>query len=291
MSGRFGVHSLVFSDLWTEETAPVICRTAAEIGYELIEVLMFDPATLDRVATRRAVREAGLGLRLGMALGPGADISSNDPETAKRGEATVASALEIAAELQAPAVSGICYAAFSSYAAPPTAAQVERVAAALARLDTRAGELGVALGIEPVNRYESYLVNTLDQAAALIDAAGGRNMFIHMDTFHMNIEEADIAAAIRRNANRLAYAHVAESHRGLLGTGNFDLPGYLRALAAAGYAGEFTFEGFSSRVLGPDLIGGVRLWREAWADSVDAARTALEILRVEWAAALAATLR
>lgn len=289
MSVKFGVHSLVFSDQWTAQTAPSICRKAADIGYELIEVLMFDPATLDRMVTRQVIRQMGLGLRLGMALGPDADISSNDSEIAARGEATVAEALEIAADVGAPAVSGICYAAFKTYTEPQTAAQVDRVAEALSRLDARAGRLGVRLGIEPVNRYESYMVNTLDQAAALIEHAGGRNMFIHMDTFHMNIEEADIAAAVHRNAARLGYAHVADSHRGLLGTGNFGLSAYFRALAAAGYRGDLTFEGFSSRVLGSSLVEGVRLWREAWVDSVQAARMALDVLRTEWSNALTAT--
>jgi D-psicose/D-tagatose/L-ribulose 3-epimerase len=289
VKGKFGVHSLVFSDQWTGATAPEICRKVADIGFELIEVLMFDPNTLDREATRIAIRETGLGLRLGMALGADADISSNDAATGKRGEDTVALALEIAADLGAPAVSGICYAAFNSYSAPQTPRQVERVAAALSRLDRRAGELGVRLGIEPVNRYESYMVNTLDQASMLIDRAGGKNMFVHMDTFHMNIEEPDIAAAIQRNAAHLGYAHVADSHRGVLGTGNFDLQGYFRALAAAGYQGDLTFEGFSSRVLSPALVGGVRLWREAWADSATTARAALDVMRGEWARAVAAT--
>lgn len=289
MSVKFGVHSLVFSDRWDEETAPAICRMAAGIGYELIEVLMFDPATLDREATRRAIAETGLGLRLGMALGADADISSDDPDTARRGEETVALALEIAADLGAPAVSGITYAAFNSYSAPQSESQVERVAASLSRLDGRARELGVGLGIEPVNRYESYMVNTLDQAAALIGRAGGRNMFVHMDTFHMNIEEPDIAAAIGRNAALLGYAHVADSHRGALGTGNFDLGAYFRALAAAGYRGDLTFEGFSSHVLGSGLVGSVRLWRDAWTDSQATARTALEVMKAGWSTAVAAT--
>jgi D-psicose/D-tagatose/L-ribulose 3-epimerase len=98
-----------------------------------------------------------------------------------------------------------------------------------------------------------------------------------------------MTAAIQRNASRLGYAHVADSHRGALGTGNFDLQGYFRALATAGYEGDLTFEGFSSRVLGPALIGGVRLWREAWADSSDAARAALGVMRSEWTRAVAAT--
>lgn len=279
MSGKLGVHSLVFTDDWSAAQAPAACRMAAEIGFDLIEVLIFDPSTLDIGMTARAVREAAIELRLGMALGPGTDISSDDPETAKRGEAMVGRCLEIAAELQVPSISGIVYAAFHSYAAPQTKAQWARVAESLARLDHRAGELGLKLGLEPVNRYESYMVNTLDQAAAMIRDAGGSNLFIHMDTFHMNIEEADITAAIHRNAALLGYAHVADSNRGLLGSGHFDITGYFRALESAGYEGDYTVESFSSKVLGPGLVGGVRLWREAWQDSVQAARIALDVMR------------
>src|SRR5690606_7848600 len=120
---------------------------------------------------------------------------------------------------------------------------------------------------------ESYLVNTLDQASALIERVGGKHMFAHMDTFHMCIEEADMTSAILRNGSRLGYAHVADSHRGALGTGNFDLRAYMRALAAAGYAGDLTFEGFTASNVGSSLVSGVRLWRSAWSDSIAVARS------------------
>lgn len=285
MKGMFGVHALVFTDEWTEATAKAACRAAADIGYELVEVLMFDPWTLDLPATRAGLAGTGLGLRLGMALGPETDISSDVAAIATKGEAAVGRALEIASELGAPAVSGITYAAFHSYGAPQTAAQRARVVESLSRLDRRAGELGVRLGLEPVNRYESYMVNTLDQASAMIREAGGQNMFVHMDTFHMNIEEGDIPAAIQRNAAHLGYAHVADSNRGTLGGGHFDLTSYFRALAVAGYEGDFTVESFSSHVLSPGLVGGVRLWREAWKDPSDAARAALLAMKAAKAAA------
>jgi len=285
MQGKFGVHALVFGDAWNETTARATCRAAAEIGYDLVEVLMFDPWTLDLAATRKGLADSGLGLRLGMALGPETDISSDDPAIAARGVAAVGRALEIAADLGAPAVSGITYAAFNSYAAPQTAAQRERVVASLAQLDKRAGDLGVKLGLEPVNRYESYMVNTLDQAVALIRDTGGQNMFVHADTFHMNIEEGDIPAAIRRNAAHIGYVHVAESNRGALGGGHFDLKGFFSALASVGYKGDFTVESFSSRVLSTALIGGVRLWREAWADAAKVASSALLAMRAAKAAA------
>jgi D-psicose/D-tagatose/L-ribulose 3-epimerase len=287
MATKFGVHNLVFTDDWSWTRAEAACAMAVEIGYDLIEILMFDPQSLDLAMTKRVVGQAGLELRLGMALGRDADISSMDDDVARLGEATIARSLEIASELEAPGVSGITYAAFNSYAAPPSDQQRAAVASRLARLDRRAGELGVKLGLELVNRYESYMVNTLDEAARMIRDAGGVNMFIHMDTFHMNIEEGDIAAAIHRNADLLGYAHVADSNRGLLGGGHFDLVGYFRALESAGYAGDFTVESFSSRVLSADLVGGVRLWRQAWQDSAEAARVALEVMRAAHAMASA----
>jgi D-psicose/D-tagatose/L-ribulose 3-epimerase len=287
MATKFGVHNLVFTDDWSETRAEAACATAAAIGYDLIEILMFDPSSLDLPMTRRVVRKAGLELRLGVALGVDADISSADENVARLGEATVARSLEIASELGAPGVSGITYAAFNSYSAPPSDRQRATVASRLARLDRRAGELGVKLGLEPVNRYESYMVNTLDEAARMIRDAGAANMFIHMDTFHMNIEEGNIAAAIHRNADLLGYAHVADSNRGLLGGGHFDLVVYFRALESAGYTGDFTVESFSSRVLSADLVGGVRLWRQAWQDSTEAARVALEVMRTAHSMALA----
>ncbi|MFB2551913.1 sugar phosphate isomerase/epimerase family protein [Ensifer soli] len=289
MSGQFGVHSLVFTDDWNPASARSACMAAREIGYDLIEVLIFDPARLDVRATADAVKEAGIGLRLGMALGPDTDIASDDPEIAARGEATVARCLEIASQLEAPALSGIVYAAFHSYGAPQTPAQWARVAEKLGRLDRRAGELGLRLGLEAVNRYESFMINTLDQAAAMIRDAGAANMFIHMDTFHMNIEEGDVTAAIHRNAGLLGYAHVADSNRGVLGGGHFDLVGYFRALESVGYTGDITVESFSSKVLGPDLVGGVRLWRPAFDNAVEAARTALQLMQAARAAAIAGT--
>jgi D-psicose/D-tagatose/L-ribulose 3-epimerase len=279
MKAKLGIHSLVFTDDWSEANARSACETARKIGYDLMELLIFDPATLDVGMTRKVIADAGLAPRLGMALPAAADISSDDAAVAEAGEAMVRRCLEIAAELGAPGVSGITYAAFNRYPAPPAAAQRERVARALSRLDAYAGGLGLRLGLEPVNRYESHMVNSLDQAGELIRMAEGRNLFIHMDTFHMNIEEADIAAAIARNAAHLGYAHIADNHRGEVGAGTFDWTTYFRSLAAAGYAGDFTIESFSARMLGPDLVGGVSLWRQGWDDPVAVAERSFAFLQ------------
>lgn len=287
---KLGVHNLVFTDQWTEENANKATAAAAEIGFDLFEVLIFDPADLDAKMTGRVVADAGLELRLGMALGNDADIASPDTAISRRGEETVEKCLQIASDLRTPAVSGITYAAFNNYGAAPTRAQWDSVREALARLDKRAGELGVKLGLEAVNRYETYLVNTLDQAGDMIREIGASNLFVHMDTFHMNIEESDTAAAIARNADLLGYAHLADNTRGLLGAGNYDFKAFFRALAAAGYVGDFTVESFSPASLGADIAGAVSIWRSPWDNAEDAARKALEFMRAEIASAADAVL-
>ncbi|MEX3013993.1 sugar phosphate isomerase/epimerase family protein [Gymnodinialimonas hymeniacidonis] len=285
---KLGVHNLVFGDAWTADIAASATRAAADIGFDLLEVLIFDPSEIDVAMTRQAMAGTGLELRLGMALGPETDISSSNPDIAAAGEVTVERCLEISSDLGAPSVSGITYAAFNNYDVGPTTAQRDQVLASFSRLDDRAGALGLRLGIEPVNRYESHLINTIDQATDAIREIGGKNLFVHMDTFHMNIEEADFTASIARAGSLLGYAHLADNHRGLLGAGTFDFKTYFRALAAAGYTGDFTVESFSPAVLGPDLSAAVSIWREPWSDPTKAARQALAFMRSGIEAATAA---
>jgi D-psicose/D-tagatose/L-ribulose 3-epimerase len=276
---KFGIHHLVYTSTWNEAMGRAAISSARRLGYDLFEVLMFDPDDFDPAMTRRLLAEEGLEPRLGMALGPHNDIASPDPAIAARGKAGVVTGLRHAADLGAPAVSGIVYAAFNAYKAPPTADQRDRVVEALADLSRTAAALGVRLGIEPVNRYESYLVNTIDEAGDMIRASGGEHLFIHLDTFHMHMEEADMSAAIRRNAGLIGYVHLAESHRGMLGTGHFDTAGLMEALAQAGYGGDFTVEMFTPAVLGPEMAAGIRIWQDRWHSSHESAGVALDYLR------------
>lgn len=288
MRNKLGIHALFFTDSWTQATAGAAIDKAARIGFDVIEALIFDPDTVDGKMTRRLAADAGIGIALGMALGPDTDISSADPMIAARGAAMIERCLVIAEEASASGVSGITYAAFNRYKAPATPAQRAQVTDALGRLARIAEARGLRIGLEPVNRYESFLVNTLDEAGSIVRAVGSKALFVHMDTFHMNIEESDLAGAIARNADLLGYAHVADNHRGVLGSGTFDFKAYFRALARAGYEGGVTVESFSSSILGPDIVGAVGLWRPSWSDAEKQASAALAFMRSEIAAAEAA---
>jgi D-psicose/D-tagatose/L-ribulose 3-epimerase len=117
----------------------------------------------------------------GVVLSADADLSSENPEIAARGEDVIARSLETARELGRSSVSGLTYAGLGRYTAPPTQGQRDRVIEALGRLDKKARSLGVRLGIEPINRCETYMVNTIAEAAAIVTAVGSDNLFVHLD--------------------------------------------------------------------------------------------------------------
>jgi len=130
---------------------------------------------------------------------------------------------------------------------------------------------GITLGLETVNRYESNLLNTAAQTLELIEAIGEDNVVVHLDTYHMNIEEVDVRSPVLAWGDRLGYMHVGESHRGYLGTGTIDFPTLFEALAEIDYQGTITFESFSSTVVAPNLSTMLAIWRNLWSDGMDLA--------------------
>lgn len=287
---RFGLHMLVHTAEWNEAGARRVFESAARIGYDLVEVLIFNPDTVDADMTARLSREYGIAVAAGLCGTLTADLSNPDPVVARRGEAWVSRAIVKARDMGADMLGGPTFSAVHRYALAPSELARERVVEAYRRLCDQAQAAGVRIGLEALNRYESNFINTLDQADALCRHVGSDAMFVHGDMFHMNIEEDDIGQALQRVRDRLGYVHVAESHRGYLGTGNTDWPKFFGTLARIGYDGPITFESFSPTVLGPELAGLIALWRERWSDPDDVATKALAFMReqVRQARALAA---
>jgi D-psicose/D-tagatose/L-ribulose 3-epimerase len=194
-------------------------------------------------------------------------------------------ALAVTRDVGATDMGGVIYSALGKYPGPATAKGRRNCVAALRRLAETAKQSGITLGLEAVNRYESNLINTGDQACAIIAATGAGNIVVHLDTYHMNIEEGDLAGAIERCGSKCGYVHIGESHRGYLGTGAVDFPKIFRALARIGYGGPITFESFSSAVVDPNLSNALAVWRNLWTDSDDLAAAAKRYIEREWAAA------
>jgi D-psicose/D-tagatose/L-ribulose 3-epimerase len=141
-------------------------------------------------------------------------------------------------------------------------------------LSSEAAAAGVPVNLEVVNRYETNVVNTAAAMLELIDETGADNLRVHLDTYHMNIEEDGFVQPVEQVGDRLGYVHIGESHRGYLGSGTIDFDSFFAALRATDYQGFVTFESFSSAVVHPDLSNDLAVWRNLWDDGDDLARHA-----------------
>ena len=198
-------------------------------------------------------------------------MSSEDPDTVARGVDLLQESLRVTYEIGGTVLTGALYSAFGKAPAPLSKKGRDNVVGVLADLAAEAAPLGVTLGLEICNRYETNVVNTAREALALADDIGADNVMIHLDTYHMNIEEDDFVTPVRDVGDRLGYVHIGENHRGYLGSGHLDFAAFFGALAEIDYRGSLTFESFSSAVLASGLSNDLAIWRNLWDDGFDLA--------------------
>ncbi len=263
---KLGIHAFVWTGSSLEKDLEAATLRAKECGYSLIEFPRLDPRKFSVASFAKRLRELEMKVAVTMGLSPDADVSSEDPAVVKRGEAALDEAVAVTRDLGGTKLGGIIYSAHAKYRSMPTRKGWENSAGVLGRVAERAKTAGVALELELVNRFETNLLNTTAQGLAFIRDTGSDNVFLHLDTFHMNIEEADPAMAIQMAGKKLGYFHVGESNRGYLGSGTNDFAAIFDALVAIGYDDYVTFESFSSEVVDRDLSITCAIWRNPWGD-------------------------
>jgi D-psicose/D-tagatose/L-ribulose 3-epimerase len=268
---KIGVHALVWSGSWTARQCDYAVASTAEAGYDLIEFPAFEPASMDIAAIQRALEAHGIGATCSLGLGFDNDINSEDPDSVARGEQTLNDALSMARDIGATYLGGVIFSALGPYTHPSTARSRANSQAVIARLADKAKASGISVGLEFVNRYESNLLNTSAQTVEYIREIGSDNLVVHLDSYHMNIEEANFRDPVFDAGDLLGYVHIGENHRGYLGQGHVNFPELFRALADADYDGVITFESFSSKVVDELLTTTLRIWRNMWEDSMDLA--------------------
>ena len=217
-----GVHALVWTGGWSEPERRAACEGTAKTGYDLVEIPLLDPSSVDPDMTRRVLAEHDLRATTSLGLSFDADVSSPDEAIAKRGEALLDAALDVTAGMGASHMCGVLYSALGKYDAPRDPRGYDNAVRALRRVARRAADANVILGLEVVNRYETNVLNTAAQASTFVDEIGEPNVKVHLDSYHANIEEESLRRAVLTCGDRLGYVHVGESHRGALGTGTVD---------------------------------------------------------------------
>lgn len=266
-----GVHALVWAgDLSPESTRSVIGQTKAA-GYDLIELSLHGPKVMDLALTRDLLQQHGLQLGCSRGLTFEADVSSDEPARVARGIAMLEEGVTITAALGGKYFGGILYGAMAKYPGPLSAQGRRNATDAVKRMADFALKKGVTLGLEVVNRYESNQLNTAVQALEMLDRIDAPNVVVHLDTYHMNIEEADFMQPVLACGKRLGYVHIGESNRGYLGSGTIDFAQFFHALAMIDYQGVITFESFSSTVVNEELSNALAIWRNLWDDGMNLA--------------------
>lgn len=269
-----GVHALVFAGgTGPDEMTTIIDQTKAA-GYDILELSLHDAVNLDTADARAKLEAAGLDIVCSRGLAFDADVSSSDPETVKRGAVLLQDSLRTTHELGGTHFTGALYSALGKYSSQLSSAGRANVVATLQELAAEAATKGMTLGLEICNRYETNVINTAADALRLADDIGHDNVLIHLDTYHMNIEEDDLTRPVHLVGDRLGYVHIGENHRGYLGSGHLDFTAFFHALADIDYTGAITFESFSSAVVSPTLSNDLAIWRNLWNDGAALAKHA-----------------
>ncbi|MBN9154525.1 MAG: sugar phosphate isomerase/epimerase [Microbacterium sp.] len=258
----------------------------ADLGYRRVVLPPLDPAATDVARIRSLFAEAGVTPIVIAVQGPGADVSSEDETVRSAGGSLLRGALDLAVALGADQLNGVPYGLFGPPGGPTPPDAFERSAREVGRVADEAHERGVTMTFEVLNRYETSLVNTARQAMDYVGASGSPHLRIHLDTFHMAVEEADAAAAIRTALPALHYLELGQSGRGDLASGAVDVGDVVRQALDDGYAGRWGVEAFSRSVLPAAAADGLAIWRAPYDDGAAVAENALRVIRAGWAASV-----
>lgn len=242
---KYAVHAYAWTTSWSNDSLHLIDH-AAKLGFDLIEIPLMEIDKIDPVAIKNRLEAVGLGVCTSTVCNDASDLTAEDDAVRAAGVDYLKQCVDAAAGMGASTVSGVIYSSLGrKIDGMPGQEYWDRSAAGLKEVARYAADKAVTIGIEPINRYETFLVNTCDQAIRLADMIGESNVAIHLDAYHMNIEETDFYEPTRKAADRLCHYHLSESHRGTPGTGTVDWRQIYQALADAGYAGVVGLESFS----------------------------------------------
>jgi len=265
-----GVNTWVWPSPLTDASLPDLARRIADLGFDAVELPLEQAGDLTVDGVRSALDGTGLAPYVVGAMAPGRDLVAADPDAVAATQDYLRACVDLAAGIGAPSVCGPFYTA-TGRVWRTTAAEREAAYAEwrdhLAPVVEHAADRGVAVGIEPLNRYETSLVNTVDQALTGLGDLLGEACGLALDTYHLNIEERSTGAAVRAARDHLVHVQVCGSDRGAPGGDQVDWVGLLVALDEVGYAGALNIESFT-----PDneaIARAASIWRPL-AESPDA---------------------
>jgi D-psicose/D-tagatose/L-ribulose 3-epimerase len=238
----------VWTSPLTDERLADLAPRVRDWGFDVIELPVEQPGDWDPSRAADLLATLGLGATVTLAMGDGRELVATDAATVATTQDYLRHVVDVAATIGATAIGGPAYASvgrcWTMDPAERSAAYAELVTSLRPVVDY-AGSRGVRIGVEPLNRYETSVLNTVEQALEAIDPLPAEACGLMLDAFHMNIEETDLAAAIRTARGRIVHVQVAGSHRGTPGADHIDWAAFFGALDEVGYDGPVCIESFT----------------------------------------------
>lgn len=279
MPRTIAVNTWVWTSPLTDATLEPLARKAAALGYDALELPLENPGDWDPGRARDLLDELGLGAVVVGAMGPGRSLLARAGDVLTTQE-YLRACLDAAVLLRSPVVAGPFYAPTGvtwRMDVDERTAAVSELRENLAPLADAAAEIGLILAVEPLNRYETSLLNTVEQSLDALDPLLGAGVGLALDTYHLNIEEKRPAEAVRAAGPAIAHVQVCGSDRGAVGDDHTDWPALLQALDDVGYRGVLGLESFTGE--NATIAVAASVWRPLAASQDELAARSIAALR------------
>jgi len=225
-------------------------KKARSIGYDAIELFVQKLSPQEISIVKKLLSEHNLDCISCVILPEDADITSNNKKVREYGINFLKRCIEITAELNGELMTGVVYAPWGKVVSESPKDDWYRSADSLKHVCEYASRFDIKIAIEPINHYRTYLINTCEDAIKFLESVGKDNLGIHLDTYHMNIEERDFYSPVIAAGKRLYHVHCSENNRGILGTGHICWDEFFQALSEVSYDGYLGFEFYTPSVIG-----------------------------------------
>ena len=277
---KFGVNSFVWVSPCTTEAVKELAPKVKSMGFDILEIACENPELLDVQTIKEALAQNNLtGIICGV-FGPDRNICSFDPGIRANALKYILWLIDAAVAVGSEVVAGPMYSSVGKAHLEDREArrkEWELAVKEIRAIADNAGPKGIKLALEPLNRFETDMINTASQGLMFINNVGRGNVGLHLDTFHMHLEEKSSPDAIRQAGDKIFHFHACENDRGVPGTGQVHWYKIASALKSVNYPGPVVIESFTSQV--KEIARAVNIWREI-APSQDAiAQQGLQFLK------------
>jgi D-psicose/D-tagatose/L-ribulose 3-epimerase len=279
-SMQFGANTFIWRSPFSTKTDLDLIDKIKTMGFDFIEIAVESSALIELTTLKSTLQQKGMKAVMCGVFGTGRNLSSLEAEERANAESYLKWMIDAAAEMDTGLVIGPMYSAVGKARLEDPADREREWQLAVSGLKAmckHAAERGVRLAFEPLNRFETDMVNVVEQGLKLIAEVGEPNLGLHIDTFHMHLEEKDPAAAIRNAGDRVFHVHACENDRGVPGTGQVNWEDIFKALREINYQGIVSIESFTPEV--KSIARAVSIWRSIAPDQDSIARDGLEFLK------------